>query len=355
MSKDTSATEPVKTLAESFDDVIGSSTPKGLVQHFLSRNSIARVFGASGLHKSFLIISMALHVSAGLPWFGHQTIKTHVTYLYLEGREGAKQRLDAFKKEHPDFPTDNISFVRRSFQMDELLAEIYSRNSGLVVIDTLEAISRGLDENSSEMDKVLDIADEIVERTGACVLFIGHPSKANPNVARGTGRIRDAIDTELKVFEDKEKGCSVMVSDNQRDIDKALGRVEYTVKQITLDYTDDFGEKVTSLVVTAPTEKNEPTLTREQKLMIVMYETYDVPGGGLASEVKTSFISRWKMSEDTFKQARAKCIQRGWLLKPSKPYLEISPIAQLNSNNFFKMPMTKVPELDYLLPYIKKP
>ena len=56
--------------------------PEFLIQDVLDTGSFTTIFGQYGCGKTFLAIDMALHVSTGKPWCGHETNKNSVYYFW---------------------------------------------------------------------------------------------------------------------------------------------------------------------------------------------------------------------------------------------------------------------------------
>lgn len=88
----------------------------------------------------------------------------------------------------------------------------------LVLIDSLRAAAPSLDENSSDVRRVLDMLGRVSERTGAAVLVIHHARKPNQNAVggakmaiRGSGALFDACASVL-VFEAADKNQPIRVT-----------------------------------------------------------------------------------------------------------------------------------------------
>lgn len=174
-----------------------------LVAGLLYRNTLARINGASGSGKSFLVLDLAARVAAGLPWCGRAIEPGPVVYLVAEGDEGVGRRLDAWEARHGR-PVDGVLFMPRPVQTAgtewsawcEVLAEL---RPALVVVDTQARVSVGADENDARaMGELVHALDGLRTATGACVLLVHHTGRTGTH-GRGSTAVTGALQTELAV------------------------------------------------------------------------------------------------------------------------------------------------------------
>lgn len=179
--------------------------PEKLLGRILWRNSLVLLAGDPGTYKSFLALDWALCIRTGRNWSTNNRGKVHTTgqvvYLAGEGDAGIPKRIAAWEKVHNDgadagiavFPSA-VGLRAKSAEAEALIADIVEREPVLVVIDTLARYSIGLEENSvKDMGEFIAIADEIRQRTGACVLLIHHNARGTGR-ERGSTSIRGAMD-----------------------------------------------------------------------------------------------------------------------------------------------------------------
>jgi hypothetical protein len=164
-------------------------------------------FGFSG--KTMASQDLALSVASGTDLFGLFRVRKG-SVLHLDYEQGQRitqeryQRLalgrninlaslgDALRL--GVFPEMRLS----DKDAGDVLAQAFDGVT-LCIIDSLKACATGIDENSSEVREILDLANRASEKTGTTVLFIHHarkPSKEgsdDPTYAiRGSGGIFDA-------------------------------------------------------------------------------------------------------------------------------------------------------------------
>ncbi len=179
-------------------------------------------YGYSG--KTAAAQSAALTIASGDPsarvW--GQFAATPGRVLHLDYEQGSRltreryQRLAFPMMLGPEDLGDRLSLVTMpSRYLDQPAAEseIERLVTGyqLVIVDSLKAAAPSLDENSSEVRRVLDMLSRISERTGAAFVVIHHARKPNATqqggakmAIRGSGALFDACGSVL-VFE-AEKG-----------------------------------------------------------------------------------------------------------------------------------------------------
>lgn len=192
--------------------------PVPLVEHWLTMASLNWLFGDRGSFKSFLAIDFAGSVGTGLPWHGHAVKQHPVLYVALEGASGLQQRVEAWEDWAGQQMTGVHFLVPRSLQIvDEatpvaaLCAEL---QAGLVIIDTQNRATVGLEENSSiDMGRMIAALDRVQQATGSCVLVIHHTAAGSHRPrghtsidAAAAAMIRVACDGGLvKVTNEKQK------------------------------------------------------------------------------------------------------------------------------------------------------
>lgn len=220
------------------------------IKHVLPKHGLIVIYGEPGSSKSFFALDMVAHVARGLEWRGHRTKQANVAYIAAEGVAGFGNRLAAYAK-HNEIGLDDLPvFVRGgAFELKEdyLLAcdEINDiGNVGLVVIDTLAAVTPGGNENTSEdMGSAIDAAQRIIESTGASVILIHHTN--NQGALRGWSGLRGAVDNQIRIENDKGLRTASIEKQKEGQDGKQYG---YRLAVIDL-YVDEDGDAVTSCAI----------------------------------------------------------------------------------------------------------
>lgn len=181
--------------------------PEPLIGGYLVRNSLALLYGASGLAKTFTAIDMALHVAYGAWWHGQPVSGGSVLYVVGEGVSGIGQRIDAWEKHnrmHQEVhPVRWLPWAVNIFDpaWAGALAEVVDEwEPALIVLDTFARCAVGAEENSAkDVGQVVANLDTIRRVAGSCVATVHHAGKDNGAGARGSSALRAAMDTELEL------------------------------------------------------------------------------------------------------------------------------------------------------------
>lgn len=186
------------------------------------RESVARVIGAGGTYKTFMMISMASSVARGIPWFGFATKPGVVVYVMAEAASSSGQRIKAYELQHGLQPTKNLVVLPRPVQMVgpewPSFVEMCSRlGAVMVVLDTQAKMTSGLEENSAtDSGRWIAAAEHLRRTTGACVVLVHHTGHGNGSRGRGSSAAYAGIDTELMIESDGDRVLTYRVT-RQKD------------------------------------------------------------------------------------------------------------------------------------------
>lgn len=181
-----------------------------VIDGILYEDSLAMLYGPSGIGKSFLALDWALHVGHDSWWQGHEVAGGPVLYVVAEGVTGLGVRITAWQA-HNRLRQERHTFVwhrepihladlARSGAFAEMVAELKPK---LLVVDTLARCTLGVDENSAkDVGLVISNLDAIRAAARSCVLLVHHTGKDPTKGGRGSTALRGAMDTELEVSGD---------------------------------------------------------------------------------------------------------------------------------------------------------
>jgi hypothetical protein len=184
-----------------------------LIEDIIPLNDISMAFGHTGTGKSFNMFDMAMCVARGIPFNGRNVEPGLVIYVAAEAGKGFAKRKIAYAVHHQLHPTDPIPFVlmtkRPNFFQDDadvmaLIAEIttiaatYQVRLVLIVVDTMSAITQGMDEISGrDQSMVRKRLLMLQEHFGAAVVVVHHKPK-DGNGPRGHGSQSADIETTIE-------------------------------------------------------------------------------------------------------------------------------------------------------------
>ena len=225
------------------------------------------VYGEPGGGKSFIVTDMGFTVAEGRRWFGLRTKKSDVTFIVAEGQHGIKGRILAWEAENKRELPENVQFVLDDFNIDsdvERLAKSIPTGS-MVIIDTLNRVSAGLDENSNvDMGIILANCKKLQQITKGLVVIVHHCGKHAANGLRGHSSLLGALDAAIEVSRRGNNRVWKVVKNK----DGADGQAYKFTLNIRVVGKDAYGDDITSCSVFAseePARQDERPLTDNQR------------------------------------------------------------------------------------------
>lgn len=245
-----------------FDEAQPNLAADDFVEGMLTSGAMSVIYGPSNCGKTFFVLDLALHVAWGREWRGRAIDQGAIVYLSLEGAQGIRNRIAAFRKHHK-LDAQHLPFVAMPKPIDLLeseadvaaviqLVEYVALHKKLpvrmVVVDTLSRAMAGGNENSPEdMTALIGNCDRIRDATGAHVCIIHHSGKDEARGARGHSSLRAATDTEIEIKRNPALTKSTVRVAKQRDLE-AGDPFDFTLKSVALG-SNRRGKDVTSCVV----------------------------------------------------------------------------------------------------------
>lgn len=210
------AASPKRLTILSLADLDALPPPTWLVHGLVPEKSLVVPYGPPKAGKTFIILSMGLHIAAGLDWFGHPVQQGAVVYVAGEGVGGLSMRVHAMRAKYeiaknvPFWVVPKAVNFREASQINELESLIRETVGNvpvrLVVIDTLARAMPGADENSAqEVGAVIAAADYIKEALGCTSALVHHEGKDGERGARGTSALRGAWDAAYRIVSEGDE------------------------------------------------------------------------------------------------------------------------------------------------------
>ena len=174
--------------------------------------------------KTFTIIDLILSVASGGKWLGrYETAKGPSILVLAEGSHGLPKRVAAWA-DYCGAEAAGHFVIEAVPLMDDTATTAFIRevkqavpNPALIVFDTLARCMVGGDENSArDMGLVIANADRVRQATGATVILVHHTTKGTVDVERGSGALRGACDTMLRVVGD-DRDDLILRCEKQKD------------------------------------------------------------------------------------------------------------------------------------------
>lgn len=267
-----SITEPTRFNLLGLNELSNLAPNEWVVKGVLPTLGLASIYGPSGCGKTFLVLDLLMAITTKSNWFGFKTKNVPVIYIGLEGKAGITRRVEAWiNKNKVQLPTnfkvilDNFDLLARN-QIEELADTIKQGDmtSGVIVIDTLNQASPGVDENSSkDMGVIIKHLKMLQELTAGLVLIVHHTGKNTAAGLRGHSSLKAALDTNIEVLGGDNR--SWLLEKNKDGADGQSFAFKLEVQSLGLDAD---GEPITSCTVEqnlfAVFKRPEPSGSRQK-------------------------------------------------------------------------------------------
>jgi hypothetical protein len=223
-----------------------------LVKGLICADEISLWVGPPKCGKSFLLMGIAYKLSLGLTVFGRRVKQTPTLYLAAEGEGGIGNRIKALRKrygpsEHFFWSAQQIDLLRGSGHLEDAKKATEAVGARLIVVDTLNRVLAGGDENSpQDMGLLITNLTDLRNHTHAHVAGIHHGTKAsNGSSPRGHSSLTGADDVLVEVTKHDDGSRSAVVAHSKDDADG--GRMAFLLQQVDLGADDD-GDLISTLV-----------------------------------------------------------------------------------------------------------
>jgi hypothetical protein len=245
--------------------------PAWIIKKHVIADSLAMLYGPSGVGKSFVALDMGLCVATGRQWQGYDVKPGLVLYVAGEGMAGITKRIEAWCKVHGvgsstvpiGVTSQSVPFLDDQ-RVNELLTVIDGLPSmpALIIVDTLARnFGNGSENDTGDMSAFVDGMARIQSLTRACVMVVHHTGKGDTELARGNSSLRAAMDTEM-LLKGGDAGIK-LVCTKQKDA-AAFNPTGFELEIITLGHDED-GEEITSCVVKPSAATQGATLIEQLK------------------------------------------------------------------------------------------
>jgi len=234
-----------------------------LLHGLLPARGMAQFFGDPSSGKTAMVVSLAIHVAAGMDWHGYELDRPgRVFYVAGEGLDGLGRRFEAqLDQVDPTLRPHDLPVYLSTRPGALLLPENRARWArevravlnaepgeppALIVLDTQARNFGPGNENSSEdMGAFVDQVDALVRETGALVLLVHHTGHADKGRGRGSSAMGAALDASFEVT--RPGGGSAAYATPHKHKDWARpDRIEGVLLPVQLG-EDDRGRPVTAV------------------------------------------------------------------------------------------------------------
>jgi AAA domain len=251
------AAKPMRFALVPFDQIEISAGASYLVKGLIPRAGLVVVWGPPKCGKSFLTFDLSMHVALGWEYRGRRVKQGCVVYCALEGAQGFRARVEAFRREKlsgeassPPFhlmaSALNLVADQAAF-LEALRAQLGEDRPVVVVIDTLNRSLAGSESDDKDMAAYVRAADAIRDAFD-CAVIIVHHCGHNGERPRGHSSLIGAVDAQIAV---KRDAAENIIATLELSKDGEAG-AEIVSKLVPVEVgTDEDGEPIRSCVIVA--------------------------------------------------------------------------------------------------------
>ena len=199
-----------------------SEKPVEIIKGVIHAGTKAVLASGSKVGKTWILLDLATAVATGTPFLKFKTQKSKVLFINFEiRREFIADRLQIIqeKKNHTDLSNLDIWNLRgQTTDFESLVQDIIQRahkeNYSLIILDPIYKAMVGKSENTaSSVGALCNQIEQVVEATGAAVIFAHHYAKGNAakksqiDRMSGSGVFARDADSIVTLTEHTEKDC----------------------------------------------------------------------------------------------------------------------------------------------------
>jgi hypothetical protein len=238
-----------------FDLIKPESGAQYLIKGLLQNTGLVVVWGPPKCGKSFWTFDALMHVALGRRYRGHRVNSGPVVYCALEGAQGFKYRVEAFRQAKLNGDSANPPFYLMSASLGlvrdwkALIADIRKQLGAerpvAICIDTLNRSLEGSESSDEDMGAYIRAADGVRDAFN-CVVLVVHHCGHDGNRPRGHSSLMGALDAQIAVSRDSDDDV-VAKLELSKDGEVGLTFVS-RLRVVELGFDED-GDKITSCVV----------------------------------------------------------------------------------------------------------
>jgi AAA domain len=241
-----------------FGTIKPDSTAQYLVKGLLQSTGLAIVWGPPKCGKSFWVFDLLMHVALDWTYRGHRVTPGPVVYCALEGAQGHKNRIEAFRRGKMSEAADSdplfylmstpLSLVRdhKAFVAD-ISKQLGDLKPVAVCIDTLNRSLEGSESSDEDMSAYVRAADAIRDAFGCLVIIVHHCGHGGDR-PRGHSSLMGALDVQIAVRRDATDN---IVAELELSKDGETGLQFVSRLKVVEIGTDQDGDPITSCVIEA--------------------------------------------------------------------------------------------------------
>lgn len=201
--------------------------PTWLIDRIIPANSLVALVGPPNEGKTFVALDMALCVSTGLSWQGHEVAQGYVLYISAEGGAGISKRVAAWLQDRcldaddaaVAWLMEALNIHSTSEEMEVVIKRVMEeveRRPTFIIIDTLARCLDGDENQQEDMGRFVAGADKLRSQFEATVMVLHH-TRLDGSRERGSTSLKGAADTMMFITRATPASSIEFVCGKQKD------------------------------------------------------------------------------------------------------------------------------------------
>ncbi len=218
------------------------------IKDWLPKRGRCVIYAPAKAGKSFMVLQVARAIASGTPFLGFPTTKGRVMLIQFElGAEVLQGRMIGTGKNYADV------YVGTTFSLkidtDDGLRRIKEAATAIdpdvIIFDPLYKMMSGDENETSDMKKVVDNLDQLIEGWQCSIFLTHHSGKDVSKGGRGSSVLEDWVDSYIEMKRISKQGEALKVTFNPKSLRHAQLPPEimtaemrnYEFQQVTEDET----------------------------------------------------------------------------------------------------------------------
>jgi hypothetical protein len=298
-----------------FNDIKPDEGAHYLIKEFFPRSGVVVVWGPPKCGKSFWIFDLLMHVALGWEYRGHRIMPGAVVYCALEGAQGFKLRIEAFRQAKlseadPGAPpfylmAASLNLVRDHARfVQDIRQQLRDTRPAAVCIDTLNRSLEGSESSDKDMAAYIRAADAIRDAFDCLVIIVHHCGHDGVR-PRGHSSLMGALDVQIAVRRD---AADNIVAELELAKDGEVGLQFFSRLKVVEIGRDQDGDVIKSCVIEAvdahataskrskPAKLPKSALNALRALKAALAECGELPPAGdhIPVSVRVVTVEAWR-------------------------------------------------------------
>lgn len=338
-------------------DLMYAPQPSEIVEGIATAGGLTVLVSESGAGKTFVLLDLAAHVSADIPWYGRQVEQGSVIYLVFEGAVGRRLRALSEVSGHPcahvyviaatdplsprvtrDGEEQSIGEIDTAAAIDALSGKLAASGEPeirLVILDTVRASMTGSEDSSEHVAAYL----RAVRRLMACVpnaagILAHHagwqdgdsPRKRERGSSSWRGNVDHTLYLERGEY-DRERGqCELTLRTLKARDDEPAAPLHLIRRRVELPEIDRHGRPLTTCVIERDRRTRQDREAAEQQAADAETRTVDLRVlTVMRDQPEATSVRRIReyaaLGEPKVRASIARILTAGWATPPTRQRL----------------------------------